>query len=151
MARALFLNDLPACQPYEWYTWQMDKLEKLVLKYESFACVQGPLACAAVAVGVFLLLTQLVCCPLLLLGRWGMRRALLVLFATDEELEMALLNEEDEDEEDEDPEMDASAAKSAKVDSQKSSPPSSEGSPPDHDQVDLLQQRHGASKPIWLR
>lgn len=95
MARGLFLNDLPACQPYEWYSWQMDKLEQLVLRYESFACIQGPLACAATAVGALLLLAQLACCPLLLLGRLGVRRALLVLLATDEELERALLNEEE--------------------------------------------------------
>merc|ERR1740121_521261 len=109
----------------------MDKLEQLVLKYESFACIQGPLACAAVAVGMLLLLTQLVCCPLLLLGRWGVSRALLVLFATDEELERALLNEGDEDEEGEEEEgdgleMDGCEEGNEEGGSQKS-PPSSEG------------------------
>lgn len=91
MARALFLNHLPACQPYEWYAWQMQRLEELVLSYENFACLAGPLMCAAVAVGAALLLAQLASCPLLLLGRFGVRRALLVLLASDEELDRAML------------------------------------------------------------
>merc|ERR1740121_1447122 len=125
----------------------MDKLEQLVLKYESFACIQGPLACAAVAVGVLLLLAQLACCPLLLLGRWGVRRALLVLFATDEELERALLNEGEDDEEEEEEEgdgqeMDGPEEGNAE-DGEQKSPPSSEGLLP---QPDPSRQRHGSSK-----
>jgi len=85
MARALFLNDFPACHPYEWYPRQMGALEGLMARYESVACALGPLACAAGAAGAALLLAQLACCPLLLLGRWGVGQALIVLFASEEE------------------------------------------------------------------
>lgn len=87
MARALFLSNFPACQPYEWYAAQMNTLEELVLGYESFACVIGPLTCVSMVVGGFVLLLQLVCCPLLFLGSCGLDRTLLVLFASDEELD----------------------------------------------------------------
>lgn len=63
LARALFLHNAPACQPYEWYAWQMSSLEDIVLRYEAFACLAGPLTCAAAAVGGALLLVQIVCCP----------------------------------------------------------------------------------------
>jgi len=90
MARALFLNHLPACQPHEWYSWQMRKLEDLILRYENFACIVGPLMCAATGIGAALLVVQLACCPLLLLGRWGVQKTLLFLLATDEELDLAM-------------------------------------------------------------
>jgi len=92
MARALFLKSLPACQPYEWYAWQMQTLEELMFEYENFACLVGPLACASAAVGGVLLLVQLACCPMLLLGRWGMSKVLLILFASDEELDRVMLS-----------------------------------------------------------
>ncbi|CAJ1347726.1 unnamed protein product [Effrenium voratum] len=79
LARALFLHGSSACQPYEWYTWQMRLLEELVLQYETFACVAGPLTCTATAIGGALLLIQLACCPLLLVGQWGGHDAIRVL------------------------------------------------------------------------
>ena len=79
LARALFLQGTPACQPYEWYTWQMKLLEELILQYEQFACVAGPLTCVATAVGGALLLIQLMCCPLVLIGQWGGQAAIFVL------------------------------------------------------------------------
>ena len=79
LARALFLQGTPACQPYEWYTWQMKVLEELILQYEQFACVAGPLTCAATAVGGALLFIQLMCCPLVLIGQWGGQAAICVL------------------------------------------------------------------------
>jgi len=79
LARALFLQGTPACQPYEWYTWQMKVLEELILQYEQFACVAGPLTCAATAVGGVLLFIQLMCCPLVLIGQWGGQAAICVL------------------------------------------------------------------------
>ena len=79
LARALFLHNTPACQPYEWYAWQMGLLEDIVLQYESFACLAGPLTCTATAVGAALLLVQLACCPLVLIGQWGGNEAVLVL------------------------------------------------------------------------
>jgi len=87
LARALFLDAFPACQPYEWYASQMSVLEEIVLEYESFSCIVGPLTCASTAVGGVLLLVQLACCPLLFLGSCGLDRVLLVLFASDEELD----------------------------------------------------------------
>mmetsp|Transcript_57235 Transcript_57235/g.177880 ORF Transcript_57235/g.177880 Transcript_57235/m.177880 type:complete len:133 (-) Transcript_57235:7-405(-) len=87
MARALFLSTFPACQPYEWYASQMSLLEELVLSYESFSCVIGPLTCTSTVVGGLLLLLQLACCPLLFLGSCGLDRAVLVMFASDEELD----------------------------------------------------------------
>lgn len=87
MARALFLGDTLACQPYEWYAWQMATLRELLLRYEIFACSVGPLAGAAAVVGGLLLLLQLVCFPVLLLGRCGFNTALLVLFASNDELD----------------------------------------------------------------
>eukprot|EP00927_Polykrikos_kofoidii_P029725 TRINITY_DN25652_c0_g1_i1.p1 TRINITY_DN25652_c0_g1~~TRINITY_DN25652_c0_g1_i1.p1 ORF type:complete len:742 (+),score=109.32 TRINITY_DN25652_c0_g1_i1:153-2378(+) len=87
MARALFLTGLPACHPYEWYPRQMQGLEELMLRYETFACVVGPLACVGTALGVCLLLVQLSCCPLLLFGRWGGFNALFLFLATDEEID----------------------------------------------------------------
>lgn len=79
LARALFLQGTPACQPYEWYTWQMKLLEELMLQYEEFACILGPLTCVATAVGGALLLIQLACCPLVLIGQWGGHAAICVL------------------------------------------------------------------------
>ena len=79
LARALFLQGTPACQPYEWYTWQMKLLEELILQYEQFACVVGPLTCVASVVGGALLFIQLVCCPFVLIGQWGGHAALCVL------------------------------------------------------------------------
>merc|ERR1719355_258358 len=75
MARALFVTGQAACQPYEWYAWQMRELEDILLRYEGFSCIVGPLACSAVVAGACLLLLQVACCPLLLLGRWGGREA----------------------------------------------------------------------------
>jgi len=85
MARALFLNGFAACQPYEWYSWQMEKLEALILRYETFACVVAPLTCAATAVGGALVLSQLACCPLLIIGLWGGRHGILVFLGSLEE------------------------------------------------------------------
>lgn len=87
MARALFLKGFAACQPYEWYTEQMAALEDLVLRYEGFACIVAPLTCVSIAVGGMLVLAQLLCCPLLFLGSCGLDSTLLVLFASDEELD----------------------------------------------------------------
>merc|ERR1712176_912806 len=87
-------NHFPACQPYEWYSSQMAKLEDLVLRYETFACVAGPSMCIAAFVGGILLLVQLTCCPMLLLGSWGgAQEAIFVLLATDEEVDLAVLSE----------------------------------------------------------
>lgn len=97
MARALFLSGDPACQPYEWYVQQMEELESIVLRYENFACIVGPLGCGAVAVGACLLLVQFACCPLLLLGRWGGREAVFFLLATDDELDRALVGNTGDD------------------------------------------------------
>lgn len=93
MARALFLTGAEACQPYEWYPWQMTTLEELLLRYENFACIVGPLTCATAVIGAILLFVQLACCPLLLLGHWGVHEALVVLFATDEELDRIIMSE----------------------------------------------------------
>lgn len=90
MARALFLQGVPACQPYEWYPSQMESLEQLVLEYETFACTVGPIACGATGVGILLLVVQLLCCPMLLVGRWGGQDVLFLLLATDDELDSAL-------------------------------------------------------------
>ena len=79
LARALFLHNAPACQPYEWYAWQMGLLEDIVLRYEAFACLAGPLTCTATAVGGALLLVQLACCPVVLIGQWGGNDAVLLL------------------------------------------------------------------------
>ncbi|CAE8721509.1 unnamed protein product, partial [Polarella glacialis] len=91
LARALWLKGFPACQPYEWYSSQMGALEELVLRYETFACVAGPLTCTATAVGGALLLVQLACCPLLLVGQWGGYEAILVLIGSIEDLDAAFL------------------------------------------------------------
>jgi len=93
MARALFLSDTPACQPYEWYAWQMVIFQELLLHYEIFACCVGPLACAAVAVGGVLLLLQIVCCPLLFIGHCGFNTALVVLFVSDDDFDSLILGE----------------------------------------------------------
>jgi hypothetical protein len=68
----------------------MQQLEDILLRYESFTCIVGPLACAAVIAGACLLLLQVACCPLLLLGRWGGREAVFLLLATDDELDRVL-------------------------------------------------------------
>jgi len=91
MARALFVKSFAACQPYEWYDWQMTALEEIILQYENFACLAGPLTCLSAAIGAVLLLVQLACCPLLFLGHCGLDHALLVLFATDEELDRLII------------------------------------------------------------
>lgn len=83
MARALFLNGIPACHPYEWYPRQMDTLEDILLKYETFACVFGPLECVALAAGGLLLLVQLACCLVLFFAWWGAHEALIIFFAKD--------------------------------------------------------------------
>eukprot|EP00747_Dinoflagellata_sp_TGD_P218188 gnl/TRDRNA2_/TRDRNA2_90478_c0_seq1.p1 gnl/TRDRNA2_/TRDRNA2_90478_c0~~gnl/TRDRNA2_/TRDRNA2_90478_c0_seq1.p1 ORF type:complete len:621 (-),score=104.85 gnl/TRDRNA2_/TRDRNA2_90478_c0_seq1:45-1907(-) len=90
MARALWLNNQPACQPFEWYTWQMQGLDDLLTKYETFACAEGPLCFASLAAGGVLLLVQLSCCPVLLLGRWGVHQALVVLFASEKDREVTI-------------------------------------------------------------
>lgn len=85
MARALFLHGLAACHPYEWYPSQMDILEELLMRYETFACVFGPLECVALAAGGALLLVQLACCPLLFFASWGAKEALIMFFGADEQ------------------------------------------------------------------
>ena len=57
----------------------MKVLEELILQYEQFACVAGPLTCVATAVGGALLFIQLMCCPLVLIGQWGGQAAICVL------------------------------------------------------------------------
>ena len=57
----------------------MSSLEDIVLRYEAFACLAGPLTCAAAAVGGALLLVQIVCCPLVLIGQWGGSEAVLLM------------------------------------------------------------------------
>jgi len=84
MARALFLNGVAACHPYEWYPWQMDVLEGILHKYETFSCVFGPLECVAVAAGGILLMVQLACCPVLFFACWGAHEALIVFFNKEE-------------------------------------------------------------------
>merc|ERR1712072_505798 len=86
MARALFLNDIAAYHPYEWYPWQMEILETILLRYETFACIFGPLECVALAAGGVLLLVQLACCPVLFFACWGAREALIMFFGADEQL-----------------------------------------------------------------
>merc|ERR1719174_355746 len=88
MARALFLNGIAACHPYEWYPWQMGILEKILLRYETFACIFGPLECIALAAGGALLLVQLACCPVLFFSAWGAHEALIVFFSKEEEQPM---------------------------------------------------------------
>lgn len=85
MARALFLNGLPACHPYEWYPWQMDVLEQILLKYEKFACIFGPLECVALGSGALLLLVQLACCPVLFFASWDAPLALIMFFGAEQE------------------------------------------------------------------
>lgn len=85
MARALFLQGLTSCLPNEWYPRQMAALEELIDDYENFACVFGPLICTALAIGVALIMVQLLCCPLLLCGRWGVHKALIMCFAAEEQ------------------------------------------------------------------
>lgn len=90
-ARALFLKQLPACQPYEWYSHQMVWFEELLMEYENFACLQGLLNWAAAGAGALLLLLQFLFCPFLLLGSWGgARLVLLVLVGSDADLDRAL-------------------------------------------------------------
>jgi hypothetical protein len=88
MARALFLNGIAACHPYEWYPWQMGILEKILLRYETFACIFGPLECIALAAGGALLLVQLACCPVLFFSAWGAHEALIVFFFKEAEQPM---------------------------------------------------------------
>lgn len=93
MARSLFLHSFPACQPYEWYALQMRRLEDLMLQYENFACAAGPLMCIAVVVGAALLLAQLSAIPLILLGMCGAHHAILILLASEEDLDRAIIGE----------------------------------------------------------
>mmetsp|Transcript_124406 Transcript_124406/g.229189 ORF Transcript_124406/g.229189 Transcript_124406/m.229189 type:complete len:685 (-) Transcript_124406:21-2075(-) len=85
MARALFLEGLKSCHPNEWLPQQMTALEELIDDYENFACVFGPLICTALAIGVVLILVQLLSCPLLLFGRWGVHQAVSLLFKPEEQ------------------------------------------------------------------
>jgi hypothetical protein len=85
MARALFLHGLAACHPYEWHPWQMDVLEQILIRYETFACVFGPLECVALAAGGALFLIQLACCPVLFFASWGAKEALIMFFGADEQ------------------------------------------------------------------
>merc|ERR1719420_1394053 len=58
---------------------QLEALRAGLLRYESFACDVMGLLSASAACGGALFVTQLVCCSLLLMGRFGLKQALFIL------------------------------------------------------------------------